>query len=89
MKVDLTAYTLRVSADPADEKKPTVGSGHRQVAEPTVLCRLQRRGPIRQRNQWNLAPHGLMLIAEYAAFPGNIARAGDAVSDPLGRWRSE
>jgi hypothetical protein len=53
-----------------------------------VLCRLQRRGPIRQRNQWNLAPHGAMLIADYAAFPGNIARAGDAVSDPLGRWRS-
>jgi len=28
-----------------------------------------------------------MLIVEYAAFPGNIARAGDAVSDPQGRWR--
>jgi hypothetical protein len=30
-----------------------------------------------------------MLIAEYAAFPGNIALAGDAVSDPQGRWRSK
>src|SRR5690554_4661591 len=28
-----------------------------------------------------------MLVVEYAAFPGNIARPGDAVSDPQGRWR--
>ena len=28
-----------------------------------------------------------MPIAESAAFPGKIARSGDAVSDPLGHWR--
>jgi hypothetical protein len=52
-----------------------------------VLRRLQRRGAIRERNQWNPASHGAMLIAEYAAFPGKLALSGDAVSDPLGRWR--
>jgi hypothetical protein len=64
-----------------------VGSGHRQVAEPTALSASWRRWPNGEQKQWHSALHGLMLIAEYAAFPGKIARSGDAVSDPLGRWR--
>jgi hypothetical protein len=70
-----------------DREKPTVGSGHREVAEPTVLRRLRRRGAIRARNQWNPAPHGATLIAECAAVPGKLALSGDAVSEPQRQWR--